>query len=373
MILHRATFQELIPAFLLTLSVLTAMVMMEKAYRLVSLAVEKSFTVGDVGRMLLYILPQGITVTLPMAVVGAVFITVIRQSLDAEVISRRAAGSSMWRYAVPFAVFGLLLTAVHLLFTLWLLPAGNQAYSELQVQVVKARADEQIVPGRLNTDFGGKLIRVGERHEDREFSDIFVADQDLSLSPRMVLADRGRIEVDEAAQQVIFRLHDGVIYAPGADNIFDQTRFNELNYVLAFQAEDIAIPSVNWRISTWDLVQELRTRDANYLRRSRRSVELVTRILTPWICLAFALAAMPMAISEPRSGRVGSLARALMLILAYYVIWITFLDLAQSGRVTPLVLVLPPLMILVYGLLRISQQSRDIHLRFWLRQLWARH
>ncbi len=372
MILHRATLQELIPAFLLTLSVLTAMVMMEKAYRLVSLAVEKSFTVGDVGRMLLYILPQGISVTLPMAVVGAVFITVIRQSLDAEVISRRAAGSSMWRYAVPFVAFGLLLTAVHLLFTLWLLPAGNQAYAELQVAVVKARAEEQIVPGRLNTDFGGKLIRVGERHENREFSDIFVADQDLTLSPRMVLADRGRIEVDEAAQQVIFRLHDGVIYSPAADEVFDQTRFDELNYVLAFQVQDIAIPSVNWRISTWALIQELRTRDAEYLRRARRSVELATRFTTPWICLAFALAAMPMAITEPRSGRAGSLARALLLILAYYVIWITFLDLAQGGRVTPLVLVLPPLMILAYGILRISQQSRDIHLRFWLRQLWAR-
>jgi len=342
---------------------MTFMVMMEKIYRLITLMVERQLALREVVLMLMYLLPQALAVTLPFAVVGAVFITVIRQSVDLEVIVMRATGRSLWGYALPFVTFGLLATAATFLVTLWLQPAGYSRFINLQLDMVRLRAQEKLHPGAFNTDFGDKVIRVGAKGGDGEVTSVFLSDRVVGRNSPTVMADRGRVLVDELAKRVVFRLQDGAMYFTGTGEASVRTvDFGHLNYVLRFDPGETTSFNEYWGLSTPELMARIEDPNATPypIVRVRWVLELYNRVTSPWACLVFALAAVPMAIVDPRSGRAGSFLRAIFLVLSYYLVWLAFKDLAYSGDAPAAVMWMPPVLILVYGLLRLGLVNADV-------------
>jgi LPS export ABC transporter permease LptF len=361
MILFRAILVELSSPFLLTLSVLAGLLMMEKTYRLVNLVVDQRLSLREVGLMLIYLLPQVLDITLPLAVVGAVFVTVIRQSMDGEIISLRATGRGLWSYGQPFLVFGLAVTLATAGVTLWVQPTAARKYGELQVEMVRWRAEEKLVPGELNYDFGDKVIRVGGRKSEKEFSDVFIADRELGSNASVITAASGWIEVDDASRAVVFRLNDGQVYTltPQAPE-FRTIRFRTLNYVLDYRPGDT--PSVNTirTISTAELLRTLANAKSKPAKVINYGRELQRRLALPWSALAFALASLPMAIVDPRSGRRAGYLRAIILVAAYFIVLAAFKDLVNGGKAPSIMLWMPAWLIFLYGMLRLWQINADL-------------
>lgn len=361
MTLFRATFAELFFPFFLTCGVVSFILIMQKLYTLFTLMVEKLFGLQDVGLLLVYLLPEIFAITIPLGVVGAVFITVIRQSVDSELICVRATGTSLWRYSLPLLLFGLLATLAAAVFTLWLQPVGFEGYAELQASIVKDHAEENLVPGRFHYQFGGKVIQVGGRAPDEELSDIFIADRELSSSSSIIMADKGRIEVDDESKQVYFRLQNGAVYVTARDaRVLRTVSFERLNYRLAFQPQRaFKARRLKWT-STLELLRQAWNPDPGLQDRAKTLLELYSRFTLPFACLVFAMAAIPMAIVEPRSGKSGSFLRAIFLVVTYYIIWIGFKDLVKGGNAPAEVMWLPLLLVGSYGLVRLWQANAEI-------------
>jgi lipopolysaccharide export system permease protein len=369
MIIFRAVFAELFPPFLLSLFIMSALLVLEKVYKLISLVVENRLRTQELGLMLVYLLPQILMVTLPLAVVGAVSITVIRHSVDSELITLRASGRSLWNYARPYFAFGLVATLITASFTLWIQPIAYRKYSDLQLEMIRYRAEEKIIPGEFNYDFGDKVIRVGGRLSPREFSSIFISDKVLRPNSPVIAAQHGTIEVDQEAKRVLFRLERGRIYTTDPDpELIRTVDFDRLNYRLDFQPSDSVETNLVWGLTTLELIQEQRTASEG-TRLLRHFLELYSRFTIPVACLAFAIAALPMSILDPRSGRAGSFLRAIFLVVSYYLVWIGFKDLAYGRNASPHVMWIPPLLIALYGLLRLWMVNADIGT---LRQIFRR-
>ncbi len=96
------------------------------------------------------------------------------------------------------------------------------------------------------------------------------------------------------------------------------------------------------------------------LDHARWLSSIYSRLAMPWICLGFALAAIPMAIVDPRSGRSGSFLRAVFLVVTYYLVWVGFKDLVEGGKAPGAVMTLPPEIIFFYGMLRLWQINSNI-------------
>ena len=94
--LARSLFFQLIPPFLLATFILTFILSMDTVYKLINLIVSRGVPVGSVLLMLLYRLPQFLSVTLPIAVVITVVIVLVRLSNDLELTAMRASGLSPW-------------------------------------------------------------------------------------------------------------------------------------------------------------------------------------------------------------------------------------------------------------------------------------
>jgi lipopolysaccharide export system permease protein len=360
MIVFRSVLRELFAPFGSTCFVLSALLLMEKVYRLVSLVVGNRLRVQELGLMLVYLLPQILTVTLPLAVVGAVFMTVIRHSLDSELICHRVSGRSLWSYAAPYFVFGVLTTAATAGLTLWVQPASYAKYTDLQLDMVRYRAEEKIVPGEFNYDFGGKVIHIGARNPDKTLSSVFIADRAFGENSSVIVAERGRIEVDQDAKKVYFRLQEGqVVYQDPDPAVFRTADFATLNYVLDFQPGEQFEGNQLWSMPTAGLLGQIQDGAPADKHIARLVLELYFRITTPLACLAFSVAALPLGIFNPRSGQTGSFLKAILLVVVYYLLWIAFKDAAHNLVAPPHVLLLPPLAITLYGLLRIWVSDHD--------------
>lgn len=360
MILLRAIFIELLSPFSMTLMVMAGLLMTEKVYRMVKLLVDQQLNLQEVGMMLIYLLPQVFSLTLPLAVVGAVFITVIRQSMDSEVVALRATGRSLWAYAIPFLIFGLLISILSAAITLWLEPLAGRKYQQLQAEMVRWRAEKKLVPGAFNTDFGGKAIRIGARGEGRELRNIFIADRNPGPDTSVIIAQRGWIDVDEGSGQVVFRLQEGEILAMEKQNaLFRDLRFDSLRYVLNYQpARSYDIRNLR-TIKTTALFTGISNSAPNSAKRINYTRELHRRSASPWAALAFALAALPMALVDPRSGKNAGYLRAIFLIAAYFIAWAAFRNLMSSGRLPAATLWIPSLLVSLYGVLRLWQVNVD--------------
>ena len=360
MIVYRSVLRELFAPFGSSCLVLSALLLMEKVYRLVSLVVGNRLRIEELGLMLVYLLPQILTITLPLSVVGAVFMTVIRHSLDSELICHRASGRSMWSYAKPYYTFGVLTTLATAVLTLWIQPTSYARYTDLQLDMVRYRAEEKIIPGEFNYDFGNKVIHVGGKNPDKTLTSVFIADRAFGTGSAVISADTGRIEVDEGAKKVLFKLQNGQIVFQDPDPaVFRTVDFATLHYVLDFLPGEQFEGNRLWSTPTDVLVAQIQQGGPDGKRLSRLALELFFRITTPLACIAFSIAAVPLGVFNPRSGQTGSFLKAILLVVVYYILWIGFKDMAHNRIAPPEVLLLPPLLVSVYGVYRLWVADHD--------------
>lgn len=360
MVFFRATFLELFTPFGITAVLMTALLMLEKVYRLVNLMVEERLRVREVALLLGYLTPEVLAITLPLAVVGAVFATVIRQSGDLELVALRATGKSLWGYAIPFVCFAVLMTLLTAAVTLWVQPVAWRKYNDLQVEMVRWRAEQKLVPGELSFDFGDKVIRIGGRADENLLTDIFISNREQGPRSSVIAADTGRIAVDETRKQVVFRLDNGVVYTPDeTGEVFNTIDFRELSYVLEYEPVADVNVSRKTTLTNSEVIAGIREIDPE--RRTWRAlvVELNERLIIPLSCLALGIGALPLAVVDPRSGRSAGYLRGLVLVLVYYILWAGVRDAAQEGLAGWPVLWLPVVAVLGYGLWRVWQLNTD--------------
>lgn len=355
MILFRYMFLQLLTPYIISVLILTFVLSLNTINSLIGLIVTKGVPPLNVGLLLFYRLPQFLSVTMPLAMVVAVLVVVVRICMDLEFIAIRAAGISFRTILFPFFCFGLLLTGITLFMTLWAQPTGFAAFEVEQLKILESQTAKQIQPKVLSYDFPGKVLYVQDKDEEDNLSGVFIADQKLHQKSMVVMSNSGMVEVNEEKQEMVLKLSQGKIHLTDDEpQIYRTIAFDSFDYT--FRLPSI-IPTERghiWGIPTWTLLQ----REEHSAR-----VELLLRLTTPWACLGFAIAAFPLGISNPRSGRTGAYLRALMLVIVYYILWMGAKNLTYQDEFTPHVLWAPPLVILVtgiYGLYKFNYNLENI-------------
>jgi len=342
MLLSRSIFLQLIFPFILASGILTFILSMETVYRLIYLIVERGVSVFSVGLLLLYRLPQFLSVTLPLAIVIACVVLMVRLSTDNEIYAMNAIGISYWQIGRPFFLFGIVTTLLALSITLWLQPAGYAAFEEEKLKVMKTQTTKTIQPLVLNYDFPGKVLHVQGKSKNEDLSGVFITDRELTSDSMVTLADRGRINVREGKRDLVLALEDGLIHLQGSAEHYRTIAFEKFHYIfrpaqIVTEKEDGHI----WGVPTSSLW-------GNASQSSQ--MELFLRLTTPWACVAFAVAMVPLGLVNPRRGRSGAFLRGLIMVVFYYILWMGAKELTQNLNYQPHVLWLPPLLIWFFGI-----------------------
>src|SRR5713226_4377162 len=103
------------------------------------------------------LLPQALSVTIPMAVLVGILVGFARLSADREFVAMQACGVSLMRLLRPIAVVAAVGTAATAYETIVALPDANQTFREIAFGVVKQRVEGHVRPRVFFEDFPNRV------------------------------------------------------------------------------------------------------------------------------------------------------------------------------------------------------------------------
>ena len=95
LIIHRYIFKELVPPLLVNLLFLTAIFLMTRMLQVTKLIVNYNVSLASIALILVYSIPHFLVFVLPMSVMLAILLTLMRMSSENEIIALKSSGVSI--------------------------------------------------------------------------------------------------------------------------------------------------------------------------------------------------------------------------------------------------------------------------------------
>jgi lipopolysaccharide export system permease protein len=188
--------------------------------------------------------------------------------------------------------------------------------------------------------------------------------------PLTIFARSGVVSSDDTKGVLQILLEDGSIHTQ-QKNDYRLISFGE--YLLT--VESGGSKPVLVRTETDMGIRELRKGSASPQlspqTRLKMRIELHSRFAFPCATFVFAILALPLGLSNRRSGKNSGFTISILVLLAYYVALSFLRTLAEKGGISPLLAVwLPNVMFLSFGLLLLRLASQELTLMAGLRRLF---
>jgi lipopolysaccharide export system permease protein len=350
--LYRYIFKEIPPPFFLGVATFTFVLLMGRLLRLTDMVVTKGVPLGDVMRMILYLLPSFLLVTIPMAFLLAILLAFGRLSGDSEIVAMKASGISLYGLLPPVLSLAVLTYIAGAYITVYAVPEGNTAFKKLLVQVVENRVSLGVKEKVFNDDFPGIVIYCDRYDESTQtMTGIIIQDERDPLEPSTIIATQGTIQAGQGTRSVRLHLAAGSIHRTSGREGYRLVQFSDydLRINLNNASQSVKRNEVDMSLaelrSGWnsDLV-------APELKLQMR-LEYHRRFALPFACLIFTLVGMPLGIQNQRSGKAAGFALSIFLLLVYYIILSASKTLGEKQLLTPFLAAwVPNLLFVVFGL-----------------------
>src|SRR4051812_2345715 len=183
-----------------------------------------------VGKVVVTLLPQALAISIPMAVLLGLLISLGRLSGDREFVAMQACGVSIYQLLRPLVAIALVSTAATAYVMIVARPDANQAFREIIFKEVAQRVENNIRPRVLFTEFPNHVLYVRDVDTTSHvMRDVFFADTSKGGVTTLSFAREGRFLVDRLNQVVQLQLTRGnehIMLASEPDqyqsNVFDQ-------------------------------------------------------------------------------------------------------------------------------------------------------
>ncbi len=377
-ILDRYIAREVARHALLGLAIFTFVFFVPQLVRLMELLVRHTGSGSSVLVLFLCAFPGVLTFTLPTGVLVGVLIGLGRMSADSELIALNALGIGRRRILVPVALLaatGVLLTAA---MTLWFGPRALRAFREMESSLIASQASFQVQPRVFDERFPKLVLYVNDVEAGgSRWRGVFLAEVGVEGGSRLTVAESAIVVADRARGKLDFHLRGGATheFSRREPDRYSVTAFGESDWpieIAGLPASETRRPTVQERP-----LRALLAQQGPGWREAR--VEVHRRFAFPAASLVFAFLAVPLGARPRRGGRAAGFLVAVLLIAAYYLMFILGTGLARQGALSPalgiwganLILTLLALMLLprleqIRGETRLSRLLAS--LRAWSRQ-----
>ena len=385
--IDRYLIAEMVGPIALGFLVYTGMLLLRFLFQSAEMIIQRGLPVTIVGRLLLCSLPNIVVLTIPMALLFGILIALGRLASDSELVALRASGLSLTSLYRPILFVSLLFTLFNTVLMTSVLPRGNHALQQLQIEIITETVAAQVEPRVFYTEFEGMLLYVFERPKGEErWRGVFVAQALPSRQQNQVtIAEWGRIKLDQAGERVLLELENAYTHVvdlgdPTRYNIYFLERTEEVleDRFASTQREKIA-SSKGLRELNLDELATVAEGSPDAQQRRLARVEIHKKFSIPAACLVFGIIALPLGFNSRRGGKAGGFVVSLVVFLIYYLMLSNGENAARFGKISPwLAMWLPNLVLGAGGVALLVRRNRDKSLMLarldrWLREdVWGR-
>lgn len=332
MIIHRSIFKELFINFMVVVLSMSVLLFMERFVRLSGLIIGKGAELTDVIKVFLYLQPSLLLLSIPMAMLTAIFLTYGRMSSDNEIVVLKNSGMSFWGISKAAFVLSLLSFFVLFFISLYLSPRGMQFFKATLYETIARKASTVFEEESFLKVFKETVIYVKDIPSKNRFKGIFVYREtdtpaSSTKSPLVIVAEEGAIISNPEEGLIKLTLHNGMIHTFSKEDA-SEISFSEYDFVLTLGIEPAKSLKPN-EMGTFELWEGRRD---NVLW----DVELQRRFALPFACLIFGILGPALSTKMGKIGRLGGFSFSLSVFILYYALLIIGEGLAKAGKIPPL-------------------------------------
>ncbi|RLB73844.1 MAG: LPS export ABC transporter permease LptF [Deltaproteobacteria bacterium] len=375
-IVNRYLLREILLPFVYALVVVVCILLLGQLFKIVNMVVSDGVKVWDVARMVLSMIPQMLTMALPISFFFAVLAGVGRLVGDGEVIALKAAGISPYQMSIPILQLAVACTLLTLLMSAWLAPWGIRQLRRATFDILKEKVTLALRPQMLNQTFPGMAIYLDkiDRKTGRVVS-VFIEDRRHGDHQQTITALRGRIVSDMQTSTLSLKLMDGTIHEydqkKESYRVTDFSQYHINFEISALMGEKLHVGFKSKARSNSELRQKIALKKSRGEDPSRSIKTLYERFTKPLACIAFALLGLALVLVPVRSGaRSQGFVFGLGLLLSYHLLGMVSEYLVELNfSMAIFFMALPPLIFILLGtwLLTIKQRETELSFAFWQR------
>ena len=316
---------EILPPFLLGLAAFTMILLIARILKLVELVVTRGVPFLEIAKLFALILPTFLEMTVPMALLLAIFLGLGRLSGDHELLALKASGISPTQVLLPIAAVALAVSLITLLLTTLVRPAANLALKKELYTIAKNRVGTALKENVFNDDFPQVLIYVDELVPPGDTSQgVLIVDRRNPARENIIFSKVALIVSDEESNTIDLKLFDGALYERERQRpSFSQTRFNTYDLKLEF---DEAFSPIRKKergpkeMSLRRLGKSIQLKESKGLRPTAELIELHQRFSFAFAPLVLSLlgVSLVMVPTRSRASRSWGFALCLTWLLVYY-------------------------------------------------------
>jgi lipopolysaccharide export system permease protein len=338
-IIYKSILKELIVTFLISLAFLNFILMMEKLLRLSRFLSGVGASVVDMMKIITYMQPQLLLLTIPMALLLSTLLTYGRLNLDNELLTLRTTGMDFQGISRPIFIIGISCFLLNVAVSFYIGPKSSKKLRDEITNIITVRTPLAIEEGTFNTSFKDIVIMIKEKTSNNTIRGIFIYDGRNKDEPRVMMAREGKIFMSEGFNTNLY-MKDGYIHLAKGGNTTEMF-FERYNLILTLESD---IPSrKNVELTPLELIREMEKGEPNV---SSLELELYRRLSLPLLCIVLIFLGPPLSLIAGESGRLGGLALGLGVFTIYYILLIYGENLVRVGKILPSVGAWTPTVIL---------------------------
>lgn len=339
-IINRYILKELLQPFLLCLGFLSLVFLLTKIIDITDLVVNYRASLSTVLAMVGYTLPVMMQYTLPMSVMMAVLLTLLRMSADREIVAIKAGGAGLSAILLPvggFCVVGALLT---LCVTVYAVPWGNYSYKKMVVNIASAGVDASLKEGTFNTNFDGVMLYVERVNpEDKSLHGVFIRDTRNPDSEVSITAPRGVRFFSKKAETLTLRLFNGEVNQVNlSDRAVNAIGFStyDIRVSLGKLGSDKKLGNkARDEMSLSELLDHIASEKKAGRNPATAIMELNEKFALALAALTLGILSIPLGLRSAFSRKSSGMGLGLVCFLLYYVMHASGWSLGKSGVLPP--------------------------------------
>jgi LPS export ABC transporter permease LptG/LPS export ABC transporter permease LptF len=374
--IDRYVIRQILPPFGLALAVCTFVLLMGPMLDQAELLLSRGVPIPTVGFLLLTLVPQGLGVAIPIAILAGILIGLGRMSADRETVALLSCGVSPQRLLRPVLLLCAAVAAVDLFVMTSLIADANQTFREVTFRLMGEKTEGDIKTRVFYEGWPGKVLFVWDSVPGGDWSGVFMADtSNRTGKPTVVTADRARLVLNQQRREVDLYFPNAQQYVPGANQrVYDTASRNDLRISIPAESVFGSGETVLSRGLAEKHIPQLKTdiRDKRARGESPHNeiMFLHQMFAFPVACLTFGLLGLTLGLHTRREGKLAGLTLGLAVVFVYYGLHMLG-EASAKGKVLPAEYArwLPNLVLAPLGILLVRWRSRHAGFGFRL-PLW---
>lgn len=324
-----------------TLVIAAMLLILDKMLRLFDFVAAQGGPVNVVWRMLANMIPEYLSLGIPIGVMLGILLGFRRLALSSELDVMRGVGLSPARLLrVPY-MYALTFAAINLMIVGFIQPYARYAYEGLQYELRSGALGASIKVGEFTNLGKGMTLRIEEsRDKGRDLHGIFVRVEQKDGQALAVTASRGNFLATDDPDVIILRLTDGVLVQSSPKIASPR--------ILSFSGHDLPIdlPKIeNFRgrgdgdreLTLPELARVGSAADTDIETRNEVRANFHFRMAEVAMMLLLPLAALAFAIPPKRSTSALGVFLSIVFIVTYHKVNQYAEAMGASGRIDPLI------------------------------------